>query len=123
MRELSKEEAIKLHKEMWNYIKDNMDVDEPMVRYNLKKMFLSKIGLSESAVKSRCFLCEYAKQQYKLRNDYFGICGEFCKCCPAVWGTEGLAEHSFCEVDSATNVTDWRYSPIDDIINIKIKED
>ena len=133
MKPLSKEEAIRLHKEMWNYVKDNFRPHErEKSRSLLKSDFIfNKLGYTDSEpVYQDCFLCEYAKQQYHKFNKPSEIEDGrlYCKYCPAIWGTENIANMFFCEhnypvEEGADNIIDWRFSNIDDIINIKIKED
>ena len=129
IKPLSKEEAIRLHKEMWNYVKDNVfDPYSPNSRYMSKVQFIELNHLEP--VNQHCFLCEYAMQQYHMSNkpSEFEDGSLYCKYCPAIWGTENIANMFFCEhnypvEEGADNIIDWRFSNIDDIINIKIKED
>ena len=125
MKPLSKEEAIRLHKEMWNYVKDNFRPHEKEKSRSLLKsdFIFNKLGYNEP-VKNECFLCEYAMQQFRKFNkdtelEYRGL---YCKYCPAIWGTENITNKFFCE-RGYDNTIDWRFSNIDDIIDIKIKED
>jgi hypothetical protein len=109
--ELTKEMAVQLHREMWQFIKDYIEVscvnDRVWSRTKAKMKFVDSHGFSDVA--SYCFACEYGKQQSGE---------ERCNSCPFDWG-DNTAEYCYCE--TAGNI-DWRTSPIDDIINVKVRD-
>lgn len=128
---LTKEQALQLHKEMWlamaedpSVVKGGFEKDiahfyitsESMARSVFKRRYMEERGLE---VLNNCFLCEYALQQSEFEDNY-------CKHCPANWcGTEPLClnPNYMCECDTKCNELDWRYSNIIDIANIKQREE
>lgn len=108
---LTREEAIQIHRDIWRYLKEcgaGMGIFE---RDRFKALYCKEHGYS---FKHNCALCEYA-------DSYGGCCA-----CPAIWGSEGEWRSFFCEgrgckEDVEEGHIDWRYSDIDDIINIKMK--
>lgn len=73
---LTKEEAVKLHRDMWNWIAEQIEFyDNPSeVIYMLKCKYLYSNGYID--VDKECFCCEYVRQHSK------GICDT---CCPFNW--------------------------------------
>lgn len=67
--------VIRLHKEMWNSIADNIEKCKCVIDIKeAKSDFCSKNGFS---IKCDCFLCEYSKDI-------------LCRDCPVVWGNNTL---------------------------------
>lgn len=83
---LTKDQAIKEHRKMWNWIAEQYKHGNTRVVYELKKEYCSWYGIE---ILHDCFCCEYA----------FNVCvhENRCKYCPIVWGTEHLHEGWFCE--------------------------
>lgn len=113
-------ECKKIHKEMWEYVRDNMPIEPALdtahKRNLLKFEFCDKTNLS---LANNCACCEYARESSGLQN----FCGSCCQFCPAVWGTEkGNLEDYFCDTLDPDFLC-WQASNFEDIINIKWKEE
>ena len=102
---LTREEAIRIHRDMWRYLKEHGAGKGAEERGILKHQYCEEHGYSFI---SSCALCEYA-----IRRGC-------CDACPAIWGSEDEQRSFFCEEVEEGHI-DWRYSDIDDIINIKMK--
>lgn len=73
---LTKEEAIREHRKMWNWIAEQYK--QHGVRNNILHLKYEYLGIYRPEflpMKSACFCCEYVRQQ-----------GAGCKECPVVWG-------------------------------------
>lgn len=125
IKNLTKEQALQLHKEMWLEMAKCKDVTvsgindlrnyhshiEQRERYWFKLNYMGKNNLN---ILNHCFLCEYAHQEME-RN---GCIDNYCKFCPVNW--ESNSEEFMCEYGDGI---DWRYSNILDIANIKLREE
>lgn len=107
-RELTREEAIILHREMWADMQaelgDNPSYQE---RVEFKGKWVDEHFPNER-VNSDCFLCEYAQH---VTKDSFTRCRN----CPIAWNS-GLFPN--CKSDGA----DYRYSPISVILALPERE-
>ena len=107
-RELTREEAIILHRQMWTDMQaelgDNPSYQE---RVEFKGKWIDEHFPNER-VNSDCFLCEYAQS---VTKDSFTRCRE----CPIAWNS-GLFPN--CKSDGA----DYRYSPISVILAFPERE-
>ena len=106
---LTREEAIRIHRDMWRYLKEHGAGKETIERKELKHNYCRTHGYN---FKYNCVLCEYA-------DSYGGCCA-----CPAIWGSEDEKQGVFCEgceKGVEEGYIDWRYSDLDDIINIRMK--
>lgn len=114
----------KLHKQMWEYIKqnttseNNTGVDRIIYRMDYKRKFCISKGLDTSD--HACVLCKYAKSE---EDKMFGSHIEFskftCKYCPVDWKSLGVTDNAYmCQSD----VIDWRYCDVDDMINLPFKQ-
>lgn len=104
-RKLTREEAIRLHREMWADMQANLgDNPDYVERVAFKKKWVEKYFPNEH-VNSNCFLCEYAQS---IVEDSFTRC----RACPIAWNPccdpYGMA---FDE-----NKVDYKYSPISAIL-------
>ena len=91
MEKLSREEAIRLHREMWNWIADENEKGNDVDKW----LFLIKEGFIESKdlevilesdeykIDCYCFCCEYAKQKADENGEEYDY---RCKYCPLEWG-------------------------------------
>ena len=129
---LTKEEAIRLHREMWDFIDKKtkeLECDSRELRNNLKKEFLNGIGLEVYEIKNGCFLCEYSEQQSVKYLET-----SFCKFCPLDW-CDGCDRKLFCNKsfacecgeicalgDKATYQMNWQYSDCKTIRDLKEKD-
>lgn len=122
---LTKEEAIRLHREMWDFIHKGINengVDIPTVRGDLKDEFLNSIGLEKYKVKNQCFLCEYSYQQCIRNLDT----KNFCYYCPLDWcvgcDNKNNCKKIFCCECGKTNRLNWQFSDCETIRDLKEKE-
>ena len=99
--ELTKEEAVRLHVEMWTAMKKALgDGPRSIDRRNFKKKWCEEHFPGESIV-SDCFLCEY---DYQHGND--------CSHCPIAW------------VNGECNGrVSYLFSPISKILALPVRED
>ena len=112
MERLTKERAIELHRDMWNWIASELNKNPDAKVCNLKNKYIKtnpnihkyqEYNYNEDLVYNNCFCCEYALQQANPRmfaNDFdfwkeFDT--DFCEHCPLRWGTEDNTEDFFCE--------------------------
>ena len=110
--ELTKEEAVRLHIEMWTAMKEALG-DRPrwIDRRNFKKKWCEEHFPGEDITHS-CFLCEYTCQ---FTGDGF----EDCSRCPVVWPCEssGNVDDYFCEGSGYTSM------PISKLLSLPERED
>lgn len=100
MRELTREEAIRLFHEQWADMQKALG-DDPSYKERCRfKLKWCKEKFPGEEVTNRCFLCEYAVQQ-----------SVWCDECPIEW-------HEDCTGD-----VDYRYSPISEILALPKRED
>lgn len=100
--ELSKEEAVRLHREMWSDMqKEYGDNPSKLHRYLFKKKWTHE---RHKYPYNDCFLCEYDNQ--------FNEGDEVCVHCPIAWGDGD------CTADP-----DFRTSPISEILDLPVNED
>lgn len=83
----TKEEIIKLHREMWNYIADNVSVNNTVSM--LKSKFCKDRGIE---IFNYCFCCAWGVQ---VTGSHLGE--NMCPECPIKWGNEELLDNFFCE--------------------------
>lgn len=110
------EECKKLHKDMWEFIKEQENLtheDRPC----LKEIYCDRKCV---LLLNSCALCSYAQQKAFEQGNY--AYSDMCQYCPAVWGTEDICDSFYCEsnIDEHLN---WKNSPCDDIIGIKWKDE
>lgn len=89
---MTREEAIKNHRKMWNWIADQIrDGRKDVTIGELKIQYLIEHGYDPVTIRHGCFCCEYAAQE---SGDYV----DYCKSCPLIWGNEEYCENGhFCE--------------------------
>lgn len=93
---LTREEALKLHRQMWSDMKEELgDTPDFLSRISYKQYWCITHGFCD--VKSYCFLCEYA------RNFELG-----CTHCPIEW------PNGYCSWGD----TSYGYSPISKILTL-----
>lgn len=80
MRDITKEETISLHRQMWGWIADKIEEEQKIhnIHY-LKQDYLEERG--EQAV-NNCYCCEYAERQSMLEP---AAESNHCICCPLDW--------------------------------------
>lgn len=75
--ELTREEALKLHRQMWTDMQNDLgDVPDGKDRESYKAYWCYEHGFGN--IKNYCFLCEYSH----------GKSPWFCHCCPVKWPTQ-----------------------------------
>lgn len=119
MKELSREEAIKSHRDMWNYIAEQEAEDREdtfKIRDLLKSDYIKSKDPNHTMYND-CYLCEYAVQQYQKylenREDHVRF-GGHCNYCPLDWKSE--QDKYMCE-----DKISWLESPASVIANLPEK--
>lgn len=114
MKKLSKEEAIRLHREMWEWIAEQEALNDICINYSnrvdLKIEWLQDHGFVPDTIMNECFLCEYAYQQSNVDRR------KLCRYCPLIW-TGSQTEHYMCEDGEC----DWRRSDANEIAHLAEK--
>lgn len=89
---MTREEAIKNHRKMWNWIADQIrDGRKDVTISHLKEKYLIEHNFIPALIFHHCFCCEYVLQE---SNDY----DDYCESCPFIWGNEKHCEDGyFCE--------------------------
>ena len=104
--DLTREEALKLHRQMWTDMQKELgDCPEFSDRLLYKSRWRKK-RFPKEEVNADCFLCEYAAHKT----------GD-CRGCPINWGGDT------CQKYNIKNGVDWRYSPISEILALPERED
>lgn len=111
---LSKKEAIKLHREMWTAMQEELgnkvdEVDDG--RWQFKAMWCAE-RFPGIGIKHNCLLCQYAIQTAlkQLDDDDWDV--NYCQFCPIDWPHGDTVEEYFCEHGDIT----WDSSDISDIL-------
>ena len=100
---LGKQEALRLHKEMWTDMRNKYgDNPLPEQRKEFKKEWCEK-RFPEEIISGNCFLCEYAKEGMFIS----------CKKCPIVWGKYETDDTYYCR---DWHNTHYLRSPISEIL-------
>lgn len=138
IKNLTKEQALQLHKEMWlamsRYELVNnkgliglgcieLEDFERKVRNEFKSRYLDERNLE---LLHDCFLCEFAAQELLRKEGLDVLSGNYCKYCPVNWckGCEKNCDKKssyFCECEKGGLV--WGLSNILEIANIDLKEE
>lgn len=125
-KKLTREEAIRLHREMWQDMQDELG-DNPKwdKRLDFKKKWVEEHFPNEDVI-SNCFLCEYAESAAK--DQYFSRCLK----CPIAWNSSihPTCTPTMCKYRRVMEfmryqreVTDYRYSPISVILALPEREE
>lgn len=116
-RELTREEAIKLHRQMWTDMQAELgDTPSYQERVVFKRKWVEEHFPNER-VNSDCFLCEYA--EYVTKDSFTR-----CRNCPIAWNS-GLfpnCNHGAWQVTCRGVAADYRYSPISVILALPERE-
>lgn len=88
---VTREETIKNHRKMWNWIADQIRDGRKDTISALKIKYLIEHGYNPDTILHGCFCCEYSVQE---NGDY----DNYCESCPLIWGNEEYCEDGyFCE--------------------------
>ncbi|MFR2774827.1 MAG: hypothetical protein ACLTBR_03240 [Anaerostipes sp.] len=81
MEKLTREQAVSLHRKMWNWIADETERTRTIIN---KYEYFKAMGITYSydIPDYACYCCEYAIQQ---NNEEYE---NRCKCCPLDWGSD-----------------------------------
>lgn len=127
---LSKEDAIRLHREMWTAMQKELgDILKWDFGRNPRSLFKER-WCNENVpginVKYDCLLCEYAVRQARKKSDedyfedYFEDGTVYCQYCPIDWPHDKECSAYFCECE--TGVV-WSKSPISEILALPEREE
>ena len=108
--DLTREQALKLHRQMWNDMKEKLGDNPPKYARQHFKIQWCKEHFPYEGILSACFLCEYVKQLAPTRPLR-------CHNCPINWGKN---EEKFnCQGYSISgNNADYRYDAISKILEL-----
>lgn len=119
-RKLTREEAVRLHKEMWTDMQAELG-DGP--RYSTRLEFKEKWvreHFPDEHIQSNCFLCEYANQLMEAKG-----LREQCRCeyCPIAWNSsiQPTCSPGIFAFRKRKKV-DYRFSPISVILSLSERE-
>ena len=93
MEKLTREDAIRLHREMWNWIADENEEGNNVEKWDflIKEGFIKSrdpeafIPCTDYEIDHDCFCCEYAKQKAEEDGEEYDY---RCQYCPLKWGNE-----------------------------------
>lgn len=111
-KKLTREEAIRLHRKMWQDMRAELG-DDPCKsdRLAFKKKWVEEHFPNEK-VRSNCFLCEYA-----WSTDVAYIADNICNGCPIAWNSNDEPECAPGYLSFwGDGMVDYRYSPISAIL-------
>lgn len=79
---LTKEEAIRQHRKMWNWIANKLKSEETKSHLFITgyKKEYAETYFPGMEIQANCFLCEYSENQLKTEDEYK------CYYCPLKWG-------------------------------------
>jgi hypothetical protein len=114
--DLTREEALKLHRQMWtdmqNELGDNPDGDD---RETYKEDWCDEHGFGDT--KNYCFLCEYSQG----KSPWFS---HRCYCCPVKWPTwGGVCFSEYLEDGAGLKDCYYLAAPISEILALPERED
>lgn len=125
--DLTREQALKLHREMWGDMQKELG-DEPseLKRFHFKYDWLKKYGYVDKYgvpnIMDNCFLCEFAlDKQYEDNFSHMR-----CNYCPIDWSelTDPSSDrHGFCIYINNTGYEVWQVAPISKILALPEREE
>lgn len=121
---LTREQAIKLHREMWHAMQEELGdiVPEEYYGRNPRSVFKEKWcakNFPNIDIKQNCLLCEYAVQQLRGDDRYEYDGDKYCQHCPIDWPHSENISAYFCEYGEVM----WSESPISDILALPEREE
>ena len=123
---LTREEALKLHRQMWTDMQEELGDDpEKPDRICFKRDWCSK-HFNLITIEHSCFLCEYARFT-NGHKEYDSATAVSCKSCPIKWVAGDMTNFPYakfapCECYNDKGNVDWRYSPISAILALPERE-
>lgn len=118
--DLTKEEALKLHREMWRDMQKELgdNPSEPK-RFSFKDDWVKKHGYVNEwgmpDILDNCFLCEYANEQYLKSVEWKPVC----HFCPIDWSSLTPNKDS---IYYGTCIEIWQTEDIDKILLLPEKK-
>lgn len=111
--DLTREEALKLHRQMWTDMQNDIGNDpDGKDRESYKAYWCRKHGFANT--KNYCFLCEYSHVKSLW----------FCHHCPIKWPTQyGTCISSFLEDGTRVGGDYYLIAPISEILALPERED
>lgn len=93
---LTKEQAIKGHRELWNWIAEQKENGNNSSVFHLKEKWCYEHCFKDEEIDllNYCFCCEYNRMKCKENGISYR---DTCKYCPLIWGTEESTEAYYCE--------------------------
>ncbi len=82
MNVLTKKEAIRQHRKMWNWIADETIKQKRVVQ---KSNYFMANDIDGLKLHNMCYCCQYCAQEH---HDYDKFYNNYCKNCPLVWESE-----------------------------------
>lgn len=90
---ITKKEAIKNHRKMWNWIADQLEKGF----YVTKSDYFKHHGIT-SVPHCTCYACEY-NDQFIMKGGI--VCPELCAKCPIDWGKHNAGERLLCTYEGS----------------------
>lgn len=131
MGKFEKEEAIRLHREMWSDMKEKLgDNPESYKRWNFKYEWLEAHGYTgesgEVRIECNCFLCEYAEDKH-IEELEKGVHRIRCAHCPIDWSELTPDRYSdkygYCIYEDYKDREVWEVAPISKILELPERGD
>lgn len=126
MAKFTKEEAIRLHKEMWSEMKEKLgDNPDSHSRCNFKFNYLKTHEYTDEFcnvnIQCHCFLCEYAEDKH--REDWKkGVYRKRCAHCPIDWSKltpdRNSSNYGYCLYSNDGGYEVWEIAPISKILEL-----
>lgn len=104
-KKITKEEAIRKHRTMWNWIAERIERIQHVVDISeMKKVYVEREENRNELVND-CYCCEYAFEYAFMKN---GTTNKMCVYCPLIWKTEedGVKQYQ-CEVGCKSDNGDF----------------
>lgn len=111
--ELTREQALKLHRQMWTDMQRDLgDCPTGIERVNYKEKWCEEHFLT-GMIANDCFLCEYAFHN----SESIG-----CNSCPIIWGNEDKTPCGYCCGDDYDNSNSYHNMPISQLLALPERE-
>ena len=126
MGKFTKEEAIRLHQEMWSDMREKLgDNPESYIRWEFKHKWLKTHGYTdvygEVRIECNCFLCEYAEDKHNEELEK-GVHRKWCAHCPIDWSEltpdRNDYNYGYCLYINDDGYEVWEAAPISKILEL-----